>query len=347
MLASPDATVTTLRWNPIARTMSRASPAPTAMRNVPSAPVWATFWPPTSTTVAPTTGTSPNARVTRPVTSRPCAPATAGTKPRARSADANVKVLLMRCLPFLDGCCACPSCCENMTADSTPHNHACLLLGRLVSRDPPLGPNQDDAARGRAPLVLRRRTDQVRVDLYGENLRREDRHRRGLKRREREIDAIDEVRRGAVIGGGGVQDQALATSHLDHVAGPVGPHLDAGDHPENLLEARRPAVVDIGGVEEVTRRVPAPLLEAHQRQIRLVFPLDDHGVEHRDRVPHHDIQLLDGVRPDRGLRAAGRVADGAGLDNPRASGDSGERKTAELIGVGRDVGPDRCDRGAG
>src|SRR5258705_4814696 len=97
-----DGTGTTFRAKPIARTNSRTSPGPTAMRNEPSAPDCATPRPFSSTIVAPATGASPNARATRPVISRLCAAATAG-KPRTRSADANVQARLMPCLPFLDG----------------------------------------------------------------------------------------------------------------------------------------------------------------------------------------------------------------------------------------------------
>src|SRR5439155_11263244 len=58
----------------------------------------ATPWPPTSVFVASPTGTSPNKRVTRPVTSRPCAGAGTGARPSARTASANIACLLMRCL---------------------------------------------------------------------------------------------------------------------------------------------------------------------------------------------------------------------------------------------------------
>ena len=76
-------------------------------------------------------------------------------------------------------------------------------------RNASLGPDQDHAAAAVPPLVLSGGAEEVGIDLDREDFLRDQRHRRGLNRREGEVHAVDEVRRRTVVGERGIVDLTL------------------------------------------------------------------------------------------------------------------------------------------
>src|SRR5438094_857857 len=258
------------------------------MRKAPSAADWATPWPPTSVIVASPTGTSPNKRVTRPVTSRPCAGAGTGARPSARPRVAAVW-------------------------------------------DPPFRPHADHAAATVHALVLRGGAEDVGIDLDCEHLLGDQGQRWGLDGRQREVHAIDEVRRRAVVGERRIEDLALPPLQLDQVARAIGPQLYAGDHSEHLFELDGAGLLDFRGVEEVPlRRLAAPL-EAHSRQVGLGAAFHGDWIEDGDRVTHDDLHPLRQPRPHGGLGPSRWVADRLSFDDTRARRDGSQREPPELV----------------
>src|SRR6266496_2131526 len=88
-----------------------------------------------------------------------------------------------------------------MRAVPIPHNHLRFSMCGLSLWHPTLCPDEDDSAAGIAPLILRRGTEEVRVDFDRENLRWYERDRGGLDRWRRVVYAVDEV--------GGSRDRSL------------------------------------------------------------------------------------------------------------------------------------------
>src|SRR6266699_3227146 len=221
-------------------------------------------------------------------------------------------------LPFLDGCCVGPSCCENMSAVSTPHNHSCLLLRRPVSWHPPLGPDKDHSASTIASLVLRWRAQQVRVHLDTQNLRGYDRHRRCLGRGEPEGHAVDEIQRWTVVAQRRIPDLTLGPLQLDQQARAVRAELDPGDHAKRFLEPDRTTFLDIGRIEEVAQRRLATLVEPYLREVWRVARFHRHRIENGDAIAEKNVYLLPGARSHDGLSAADRISDGTRLDDSGA-----------------------------
>src|SRR6266480_2127155 len=149
----------------------------------------------------------------------------------------------------------------------TPHEGTTLVVWRRRNAhltaavwDPPFRPHEDHAAAAVHALVLRGGAEDVGVDLDRENLRRDQRQGRSLDRRQREVHAVDEVRRRAVVGERGIEDLALPPLQLDQIARSIGPQPYPWDHPEHLFELDRAGALDISRVEEVPlRRLAAPL----------------------------------------------------------------------------------------